>query len=212
MIFTVCLRFDLCCLNELHGFGPDTNDCGIYSNAHHWNLMQTSQHFNFAVGFPPKQCELLTGQQAHNHVHLCVVNSLKVTRRITCLTPFKGIMSLSLKITMQILLSGPRSGNWGHSLQHIYHLWTYVFTSCATSQTLPSSASLPANILCICELWSSPTVANRWPLDSWVITNPLWEWLVLSQIALIRARCLSPVFAQALKSSSGFVTHRVCSG
>lgn len=30
-----CLRFDVCCLNELHGFGPDTNDCGINSNASH---------------------------------------------------------------------------------------------------------------------------------------------------------------------------------
>ncbi|MEQ2238637.1 hypothetical protein ILYODFUR_035244 [Ilyodon furcidens] len=105
------------------------------------------------------------GQQDCSPVHFCVVNSLKVTHRITCLTPFKGVLLLSLKITMQILLFGPRS--WPQPSTYLPFM-DICFTSCAIGQTLSSSAALPANILCICncELWSSPTVANRWPLHS----------------------------------------------
>lgn len=54
-LFTVCLRgrlrFDCCCSNELHGYWPDTNDCGLYSNSHHWNLMQIPRRFKYVVRF-----------------------------------------------------------------------------------------------------------------------------------------------------------------
>lgn len=63
-----------------------------------------------------------------------------------------------------------------------------------------------------CELWSSPTVTNRWPLDLESSQTHYQSDLSSARPALIRARGLSPVFVQALKLSSGFVTRRVCSG
>lgn len=45
----------------------------------------------------------------------------------TCLTPLSGdVIPLRLKITMQILLSGPGSGDQGLGYQQIHHLWTYA--------------------------------------------------------------------------------------
>lgn len=98
------------------------------------------------------------------------------------------------------------------SYQHIYHLWTY-----ALHPVPPAKSSPPLHyqlIFCVSELWIVvlPHCNRQMAARSWVITNLLREWLVLSRAALIRARWLSPVFAQALKSSSGFVTHCVCSG
>lgn len=122
------------------------------------------------------------------------------------------VVLLGLKITMQILLSGPSSGNRGLSYQHIHHLWTYA------SLPVPLAKSTPPLhcrlIFCVSELWIVvlPHCNKQMAAQSWVITNPLPEWLVFSQAALIRGRWLSPVFAQALKSSTVLVTHRVCSG
>lgn len=157
--------------------------------------------------------ELLVGQQHCSIFHLYVVNSVKVTCRISCLTPFKGILSLRLKIAMQILLSGPNSGNQGLSYQHIYHLWTYALHPVPPAKSSPPLLHYRL-IFCVSELWIVvlPHCNKQMAARSWVITNPLPEWLVLSQAALIRARWLSPVFAQALKSSSGFTAHCVCSG
>lgn len=126
---------------------------------------------------------------------------------------FEDVVSLRLKITMQILLSGPSSGDQGLSYQHIYHLWTYALHPVPPAKSSPPLLHYRL-IFCVSELWIVvlPHCNKQMAARSWVITNPLREWLVLSRAALIRARWLSPVFALALKSSSGFVTHCVCSG
>lgn len=146
-------------------------------------------------------------------LHLFVGKCLKVTCRIACLTPFEDVVSPRLKITMQILLSGPSSGEQGLSYQHIYHLWTYALHPVPPAKSSPPLLHYRL-IFCVSELWIVvlPHCNKQMAARSWVITNPLREWLVLSRAALIRARWLSPVFAEALKSSSGFVTHCVCSG
>lgn len=189
-----------------------TQMTAVYSNSHHWNPMQTPRCFKYVVSF---SCQWWAAHGALQRftAHLSAGKCLKVTCRIACLTPFEDVVSLRLKIPMQILLSGPSSGDQGLSYQHIYHLWTYALHPVPPAK---SSPPLPhcRLIFCVSELWIVvlPHCNKQMAARSWVITNPLREWLVLSRAALIRARWLSPLFAQALKSSSGLVTHRVCSG
>lgn len=64
-------------------------------------------------------------------------------------TFLKMLMSLRLKITMQILLSGPSSGDRGLSYQHILHLWTYALLPAPPAKCSPPLLQPPANILCI---------------------------------------------------------------
>lgn len=64
-------------------------------------------------------------------------------------TFLKMLMSLRLKITMQILLSGPSSGDQGLSYQHILHLWTYALLPAPPAKCSPPLLQPPANILCI---------------------------------------------------------------
>lgn len=64
-------------------------------------------------------------------------------------TFLKTLMSLRLKITMQILLSGPSSGDRGLSYQHILHLWTYALLPAPPAKCSPPLLQPPANILCI---------------------------------------------------------------
>lgn len=138
---------------------------------------------------------------------------LKVTRS-SCTFFFFFLLedvSVRMKITMQILLCGPSTEDQGLSHQHFTPFMDISFISCTTGQIFPSSTAL---IFCVSELWITviPHCNKQMASRSWVITNPLREWLVLSWATLIRARWLLPLFAQALKSSSAVVTHRVCSG
>lgn len=205
--------FDFGCSNELHGYRQDTNDCGLFkvtslkshanafSALNMWWIFHVSGESQIGAG---GHCSVL---------HLSVGKCLGRLQDRSSYTFLEDVVSLRLKITMQILLSGSSSGDQGLSYQHIHHLWTYA------SLPVPLAKSSPPPLLCqlifcVSELWIVvlPHCNKQMAARSWVIRNPLPEWLVLSRAALIRARWLSPVFAQALKLSSGFVTHRVCSG
>lgn len=185
----------------------------VYSKSRHWNPMQTPERFKYVVSFSCRR-RVADGGGHCSVFHLLVGKCLKVTCRIARLTPFlEDVVSPRLKITMQILLSGPGSGNQSLSYHHTHHLWTYASLPVPLAKSSPPLLHCRL-IFCVSELWIVvlPHCNKQMAARSWVITNPLPEWLVLSRAALIRARWLSPVFAQALKSSSGYVTHCVCSG
>lgn len=55
----------------------------------------------------------------------------------------EDVVSLRLKITMQILLSGPGSGDQGLGYQQIHHLWTYASLPAPPAKSSPSSAARP---------------------------------------------------------------------
>lgn len=98
--------------------------------------MQTPERFKYVVRF--LFCFL---SQTGGVLHLSVGKHLKVACRIDRLAPFlEDVVSPRLKITVQILLSGPSSGSRGLSYQHTRHLWTYASLPVATGQILPSSA------------------------------------------------------------------------
>lgn len=108
--------------------------------------MQTPRRFKYVVRFlggPGSSCSLPTSGAG---------TSLKVTRRITSLTPLKGVLLPSLKITMQILLSGPRSGNVGLGFQRVYHLWTYALHPVPRAKPFPPLLH-DQLILCVWALW-----------------------------------------------------------
>lgn len=208
-----CMWFDFCCSNELHGYRPDTNGCGLFKLSSLKSHANASGALNMWWAF--FSCQRWVFFCFFFSFYTCLLGSVSgsLAGLLVLHLFLKMLMSLRLKITMQILLSGPSSGDQGLSYQHILHLWTYALLPAPPAKCSPPLLHRRL-IFCVSELWIVvlPHCNKQMAARSWVITNPLREWLVLSRAALIRARWLSPVFAQALKSSSGFVTLGVCSG
>lgn len=198
------LSFDFCCSYELHGYTPDTSGCGLFKLV----LMQTPVRFKYAVSF------FIPAASWRGAACTCMLRqgALRSLAGLLVLHLFEATCHWGLKSPCKSCYLAPVQRIRGLSDQHIYHLWTYG------SHPVPRAKSSPPLhhrlIFCVSELWIVvlPHCNKQMAARSWVITKPLREWLVLSRAALIRAQWLSPVFAQALKSSSGFVTRRVCSG
>lgn len=147
-------------------------------------------------------------------LHLFVGQRLRVTRRITRLTPFwRCWCHWGWKSPCKSCYLAPVQGI-GASAISIFSIYGHMLYFLRRRPNAPLLCCNCRLIFCVSELWIVvlPHCNKQMAARSWVITNPLREWLVLSRAALIRARWLSPVFAQALKSSSGFVTLGVCSG
>lgn len=69
-----------------------------------------------------------------------VVGGLKVTCRITRFTPSEGVVSPVLKTTMQIMSSGPGSGDGGSQPSTHSPLMDICSASGATGQIRPSTS------------------------------------------------------------------------
>ena len=144
-----CMWFDFCCSNELHGYRPDTNGCGLFK------LSSLKSHAN-ASGALNMWWAFFSCQRwvfflvFFFFLHLFVGQRFRVTRRITRLTPFFEDVDVTEAenhhanpvIWPQLRGSGPQLSAYSPFMD-------ICFTSCATGQMLPSSAAPPANILCI---------------------------------------------------------------
>lgn len=116
------LWFDFGCSNELHGLRPYTNDCGLFKVSSLKSYANSYECFKYVVSAH------VSGEVAKLHLF---VGSWGMGAgwwvKGTCLTPLSEyVIPLRLKITMQILLSGPGSGDQGLGYQQIHHLWTYA--------------------------------------------------------------------------------------
>lgn len=210
-----CMWFDFCCSNELHGYRPDTNGCGLFklsslkSHANASGALNMWWAFFFCVSG-----ELFFSFSFFFFLHLFVGQRLRVTRRITRLTPFwRCWCRWGWKSPCKSCYLAPVQGI-GASAISIFSIYGHMLYFLRRRPNAPLLCCNRRLIFRVSELWIVvlPHCNKQMAARSWVITNPLREWLVLSRAALIRARWLSPVFAQALKSSSGFVTLGVCSG
>lgn len=117
-----------------------TQMTAVYSNSHHWNIMQTA---------PGRFKYVVSGESLLQRFNTCVfyqdVSSLgsvcRIQDRPSSCTSWRCCVSLRLKIAMQILLSGPVSADHGPQLSTYSPFMDICFTSCATGQkSLPSSA------------------------------------------------------------------------
>lgn len=168
-----------------------TQTTAAYSNSHHWNLMQTPQCFKYVASFSCGQ-------------HSGVLHPRRVLRSPA------GLLVLHLFGAFC---------HWGWKSpcksSYLAQLSTYLpfmdicFISCATSQIPPPL--LHRLIFCVSELWIVvlPHCNKQMAARSWVITNPLREWLVPGRSALIRARWLLRVFVRALYVIFGASWHTV---
>lgn len=145
-----CMWFDFCCSNELHGYRPDTNGCGLFklsslkSHANASGALNMWWAFFFCVSG-----EFFSFSFFFLFTPVCRAASPGHSQDYSSYTFLKMLMSLRLKITMQILLSGPSSGDRGLSYQHILHLWTYALLPAPPAKCSPPLLQPPANILCI---------------------------------------------------------------
>lgn len=195
-----------------------TQMTAVYSKSHHWNPMQTPpERFKYVVSH-------VSGESQMGHccccdfflfflffLHLFVGN--RGWRR-SSFASFRRCRVTEAENHHANPVIWPRVRGSGSRLSTNPPLMDICFTSCATGQILPLLHCTAWLIFCVSELWIVvlPHRNKQMAARSWVITKPLPEWLVLGRAASIRGRRLAPVFAQALKSSSGFVTLCVCSG
>lgn len=137
-----CMWFDFGCSNDLHGYRPDTNDCGLFkvtSLKSHANINALNMWWVFHVsGVSDWVLPFSAG----------LLGRASVTCRIARLTPFRRCCATEAEnhhanpVTWhQFRESGPQPSTYPPFMD-------ICFTSCATGQIHPSTA-LPANILCI---------------------------------------------------------------
>lgn len=123
-----------------------TQMTAVYSNSHNWNLMQTLWCFKYVVSF---SCQRWVSNAVFFHLYCTVYSEgllslagLLVLHLWRCCFTQAENLHANPVIWPQFRLSGPQ-------LSAYLPFMDICFTSCATGQILPSSAALPANILCI---------------------------------------------------------------
>lgn len=114
-----------------------TQTTAVYSKSHHWNPMQTvPERFKY-VAFAHVSGELQK-DLCCEATPVCWEPGAGRWVNGSCLTPLSDdVIPLRLKITMQILLSGPGSGDQGLGYQQIHHLWTYASLPAPPAKSSP---------------------------------------------------------------------------
>lgn len=123
-----------------------TQMTAVYSNSHHWNPMQTPLCFKYVVSFSFQRW-VADGALQH-FTPVCRVRVLRSLAGLLVLHLWRCCVTEAENHHANPVI-WPQLRGSGPQLSTYLPFMDICFTSCATGQILPSSAALPANILCI---------------------------------------------------------------
>lgn len=145
-----CMWFDFCCSNELHGYRPDTNGCGLFKLSSLKSHANASGALNMWWAFFFMSAVSCFFPFLFFSFYTCLSGSVSGS--------LAGLLVLHLFEDVDVTEAENHHANpviWpqfrgsGPQLSAYSPFMDICFTSCAAGQMLPSSAAPPANILCI---------------------------------------------------------------